>query len=70
MSKRIPSSIVQIAAIRNLELDFIDSVNIPDEIKIMNISRLILSGKINTEKKDRIKKLLPNTFSTLRTLKQ
>ena len=56
-----PKPFLQIPHIKNLELNFTDSINIPDEIKEIKIDKLSLIGKITEEEMLRIAHLLPNT---------
>jgi uncharacterized Fe-S cluster-containing MiaB family protein len=44
-----------------LDIQFIDKIDIPDEISKIKIESLTLYGKITKEGIERIKKLLPDT---------
>lgn len=59
--KEFPTVLLELDEIKNLELSFIDKIKIPDEISKIKIKRLRLSGLIEREEKERIKRLLPDT---------
>lgn len=59
--KEFPTVLLKLKEIKELELRFVDEIKIPDEISRVNIKRLRLSGLIEKEEKQRIKRLLPNT---------
>ncbi len=59
--KEIPAASFKLKEIKNLDIVFIDEINIPEKIKEIKIETLQLSGKINNTEIERIKKLLPVT---------
>lgn len=59
--KEFPTILLQLDEIKELELNFIDEIKIPDEISKIKIKRLRLFGLIEREEIQRIKRLLPNT---------
>lgn len=59
--KEFPTVLLELDEIKNLELSFIDEIKIPDAISKIKIKRLRLSGLIEGEEKERIKRLLPDT---------
>lgn len=56
-----PKALLQIPHIKNLELDFTDSIHIPDAVKNIQIDQLQLRGKIAEQEEKRIAALLPPT---------
>ena len=62
---RISENRIEKFTINRLELQFVDDINIPDELSKVNIKELVLSGKISITGKMRIKKLFPNTKLTI-----
>lgn len=59
--KEFPSILLKLEEIKQLELTFINEIDIPDELSKVKIERLELSGKITEEGIQRIKSLFPNT---------
>lgn len=59
--KEFPPVLLELEEIKDLEISFVDEINIPDEISKVKIKKLRLSGLISREDKERIKRLLPNT---------
>ena len=51
--------------VNRLEVQFVDDINIPEELSKVDIKELVLSGKISTQGKMRIKKQFPNTKLTI-----
>jgi len=60
--KEIPDAIYALNEIYSLRIAFVDSILIPDKLNKMKIGRLILSGNIDNQGIDRIRKLFPNTI--------
>lgn len=60
-SKRISGCTVGTQRNKRLDIQFIDTINIPDEISKIKIGSLSLYGKITKEGIERIKRLLPDT---------
>ena len=59
--KEFPSILLKLEEIKQLELTFINEIDIPDELSKVKIERLKLSGRITKEEMQRIKTLFPNT---------
>ena len=59
--KEFPSVLLKLEEIKQLELTFINEIDIPDELSKVKIERLKLSGRITKEEMQRIKTLFPNT---------
>lgn len=59
--KKFPAALLEIGEIKNLDIRFIDEINIPTELSKVKIMRLRLSGKITKEEIQRIKNLFPTT---------
>lgn len=59
--KEIPAAIFELKEIKNLEIAFIDEINIPEKLSGIKIETLRLSGKINNAEMKRIKKMFPDT---------
>lgn len=57
-----PTSLFQIDHIRDLTINFIGKINVPNNISDIKIERLSLNGTITPEEIKRIKALLPNTL--------
>ncbi|MFK7907022.1 MAG: hypothetical protein AB8B69_17945 [Chitinophagales bacterium] len=57
----VPYEITQLKDIDVLLLDFVSSINIPDELANVKINRLVLRGKIDKHEIKRIKKMFPKT---------
>ena len=62
---RISENRIEKFTVNRLELQFVDDINIPDELSKVDIKELVLSGKISIAGKMRIKKLFPNTKLTI-----
>jgi len=58
--KTFPKELLKLENIKNLEIDFLDDINIPDEISKMKIDKFKMSGTISNLEIKRIRKLLPN----------
>nr|WP_288837268.1 DUF4419 domain-containing protein [uncultured Flavobacterium sp.] len=58
---RFPENIFMINSIKDLTINFIGKINIPDNISDIKIEHLNLNGSIKPKKIRRIKALLPNT---------
>jgi len=56
-----PKEIFSLKKVEHLELGFTEQINIPDQIKNIDISILSLTGNIEENELKRIKSLLPNT---------
>ncbi|MDR1369670.1 MAG: hypothetical protein LBJ72_06045, partial [Dysgonamonadaceae bacterium] len=59
--KEIPATIFELKEIKNLEIAFIDEINIPEKLSEIKIETLKLSGKINNAEIKQIKKMFPDT---------
>ena len=59
--KEFPAVLLELKEIKRLDIQFIDTINIPDEISKIKIGSLSLYGKITKEGIERIKRLLPDT---------
>jgi hypothetical protein len=59
--KEVPSALLELPHIKQLELRFIDSIVIPDKMKNVRIDKLSLHGKISEQEKDRIRAMFPET---------
>ena len=59
--KEFPTVLLELKEIKRLDIQFIDKIDIPDEISKIKIESLTLYGKITKEGIERIKKLLPDT---------
>lgn len=59
--KKFPEELLKLGHIKNLNIDFIDDIDIPDEIRNIKIDKLTLTGKISESGIERIHKLLPQT---------
>lgn len=59
--KEFPVILLELEEIKQLELTFINEIDIPDELSKVKIERLELSGKITEEGIQRIRTLLPDT---------
>lgn len=59
--KKFPEELLKLDRIKNLNIDFMDSIDIPDEIRNIKIDILTLTGKISESGIERIHKLLPQT---------
>ena len=60
--KEFPIILLKLDNIKNLQLQFKDEIDIPDELSKVKIGKLDLSGKITQEGIERIKKLFPTTI--------
>ena len=59
--KEFPAVLLELKEIKRLDIQFIDTIDIPDEISKIKIGSLSLYGKITKEGIERIKRLLPDT---------
>ena len=59
--KEFPAVLLELKEIKRLDIQFIDTIDIPDEISKIKIGSLNLHGKITKEGIERIKRLLPDT---------
>jgi len=59
--KEIPEVIFGFTEIKNLEIQFIDNVIIPDRLANIKIQKLVIEGKIDKSERKRIRQLFPNT---------
>ena len=59
--KDFPAVLLELKEIKRLDIQFIDTIDIPDEISKIKIRSLSLYGKITKEGIERIKRLLPDT---------
>ena len=57
----VPYEITQLKDIDVLILEFVSSINIPDELANVKINRLVLIGEIDKKGAKRIKKMFPKT---------
>jgi hypothetical protein len=60
--KEFPKALLKLNKIKYLSIDFIDEIQIPDEINSIQIDRFEMSGRISNSEIERICKLLPNTI--------
>lgn len=58
---KIPDALLEVPFFRRLEIEFIDEINIPDEMGKMDIRSLTLTGKTTPAEIERIKKMFPET---------
>ncbi len=56
---------MQLNHIKNLDITFIDDIQIPDEMSKINISKFRMTGKISDSQIERICKMFPNTELTI-----
>ena len=56
---------MQLNHIKNLDITFIDDIQIPDEMSKIDISKFRMTGKISDSQIERICKLFPNTELTI-----
>jgi hypothetical protein len=59
--KEVPPEICVMKEIKNLKLEFINKIIIPDELSKVKIGTLILSGEIDGTEIERIKSMFPDT---------
>ena len=59
--KTVPEELLQLDQIRNLHINFIDSIQIPDKMSKIPIDCFWMTGKITQPEIDRICKLFPHT---------
>ena len=59
--KEFPAVLLELKEIKRLDIQFIDTIDIPDEISKIKIGSLSLYGRITKEEIERIKRLLPDT---------
>ena len=59
--KEFPAVLLELKEIKRLDIQFINTIDIPDEISKIKIGSLNLHGKITKEGIERIKRLLPDT---------
>jgi hypothetical protein len=59
--KTVPKELLQLTEIKYLEIEFIDKIDIPDEMGKIKIGRFRIYGKINSEEIGRICRLFPQT---------
>ena len=62
---QIPQELMEIGPINKLTIEFMNNINIPDELAKVHIARLILKGEIKDDGIRRIRKLFPNTELTI-----
>lgn len=60
--RSFPKELFQLKHIGNLEIEFIDEINIPDSINKIKIDNFRMTGKISKTEIERVKRLLPNTM--------
>ena len=60
--KSIPDEILSIPHIKDLDIVFIDEINIPDDIAKIKIDRFRMTGKISPSEIEHVVRLLPNTI--------
>lgn len=63
--KRVPKELLVLEQIKNLEIQFIDDIYIPDEMSRVKIDKFKMSGAITRPGIERICKLFPNTELTI-----
>ena len=56
-----PKALLQLDSIKNITLNFEDTIYIPDAIKNVKINKLSLQGKISAQEENKIADLLPAT---------
>lgn len=59
--KEFPAILLELEEIKELELRFIDTINIPDEFSKVKIDNMALYGKITEEEIEHLKVLFPKT---------
>ena len=59
--KEIPAAIFELKEIKKLEIQFIDSVLIPDRLAKLKIDKLYISGQSSKRERERIRQLFPKT---------
>lgn len=59
--KTVPKEILDLNHIKDLDITFIDNIQIPDEMSKITIDEFRMTGKISNSEIERICKLLPNT---------
>lgn len=59
--KEVPKEIYELKEIKSLEIAFLDRIIIPDQLKEIEIEKLILSGNIYQTEIERISKMFPNS---------
>ena len=59
--KEFPMELLSIKKIKDIDIEFLDEINIPDEFANVKIESLSLSGKIDKAGIERIIKMLPNS---------
>lgn len=60
--KTVPKELLGLEQIKSLEIQFIDKINIPEEMGKIKIDQFRMSGEISSSEIERICKLFPNTF--------
>ena len=59
--KEIPEAVFALTEIKELDIQFIDKIIIPDRLANVKIQKLVLEGKSNKAERERIRQLFPNT---------
>lgn len=59
--KEIPQELLMLDSINHLEVYFIDKVEIPEKMTLMNIKSFHVHGKVTKAEKEHIRQILPNT---------
>ena len=60
--KTIPEALLGLEQIKSLEIQFIDKINIPEEMGKIKINLFRMSGEISSSEIERICKLFPKTY--------
>ncbi|PSK89576.1 uncharacterized protein DUF4419 [Taibaiella chishuiensis] len=58
----VPEAILALKTIEAIEIEFLDSIRIPEQMATLKIEWMMLSGKITNEEKTRIAMLFPDTY--------
>jgi hypothetical protein len=59
--KEFPMELLSIKEIEEIEIEFLDKINIPDELANNTVENLILTGKINETEIERLITMFPNS---------
>jgi len=63
--EEVPPALLELKAIRDLKIDFIDRIIIPEEMKDIVIQKLTLTGQISSDEIKRIKGMFPHSTLTI-----
>lgn len=62
---KVPKELLRLKQIKSLEIEFIDKIDIPNEMANIEIEQLKLTGEISKNERDRIIKMFPETALTI-----